>query len=187
MKIEKVKIEDIKVYENNAKLHPAEQIEQIKKSINEFGNNDPIAIDENNVIIEGHGRYIALEELGYKEVEVIRLSHLTDEQKKAYMLVHNKLTMNTDFDIELLSEELSNILDFDMADFGFDLLDDVPDDVELEKIEDDGEIENIEYLKYDKKKIPLTSEEVEKLNEKYNTYVEDYKTNYGFIKYLLGE
>lgn len=187
MKIEKVKIEDIKVYENNAKLHPAEQIEQIKKSIREFGNNDPIAIDENNVIIEGHGRYIALEELGYKEVEVIRLSHLTDEQKKAYMLVHNKLTMNTDFDIELLSEELSNILDFDMADFGFDLLDDVPDDVELEKIEDDGEVENIEYLKYDKKKIPLTSEEVEKLNEKYNSYVEDYKTNYGFIKYLLGE
>lgn len=56
MKIEKINISEITEYENNAKLHPREQIEQIKKSIQEFGNNDPIAIDENNVIIEGHGR-----------------------------------------------------------------------------------------------------------------------------------
>ena len=186
MKIETIDIKKIKEYENNAKLHPAEQIEQIKKSIQEFGNNDPIAIDENNVIIEGHGRYIALKELGYKQVEVIRLNHLSEEQKKAYMLVHNKLTMNTDFNIELLSEELSDILDIDMGEFGFDLLEDVPDDVELEKIEDDGEKESIEYLKYSNKKIPLTDEEIEKLNEKYDIYIEDHKTNYGFIKYLLG-
>lgn len=125
MNIEKININDIKPYENNAKLHPAEQIEQIKKSIQEFGNNDPIAIDENNVIIEGHGRYIALKELGHTELEVIRLSHLTEEQKKAYMLVHNKLTMNSDFDIELLSEELSEILEIDMADFGFDSMEDI--------------------------------------------------------------
>jgi len=125
MKIEKINIEDIKTYENNAKLHPAEQIEQIKNSILEFGNNDPIAIDENNMIIEGHGRYIALQELGLTEVEVIRLNHLSEEQKKAYMLVHNKLTMNSDFDIELLSEELSNILDIDMGDFGFEVLEDI--------------------------------------------------------------
>ena len=56
MKIEKISIDAIKSYENNAKLHPPEQIEQIKRSILEFGNNDPIAIDENGVIIEGHGR-----------------------------------------------------------------------------------------------------------------------------------
>lgn len=73
MKIEKINISEITEYENNAKLHPREQIEQIKKSIQEFGNNDPIAIDENNVIIEGHGRYKALQELGFDEVEVIRL------------------------------------------------------------------------------------------------------------------
>ena len=57
MKIEKVQLSKIKMYEHNAKKHPQEQIEQIKKSIQEFGNNDPIAIDENNTIIEGHGRY----------------------------------------------------------------------------------------------------------------------------------
>lgn len=88
MKIEKINISEITEYENNAKLHPREQIEQIKKSIQEFGNNDPIAIDENNVIIEGHGRYKALQELGFDEVEVIRLSHMDDEQKRAYILAH---------------------------------------------------------------------------------------------------
>lgn len=117
MKIEKVGIDEIKVYENNAKIHTAEQIEQIKKSIKQFGNNDPIAIDENNVIIEGNGRYLALKEMGIKEVEVIRLIHLNEEQKRAYILVHNKLTMNTEFDIDLLEEELSKISTIDMKEF----------------------------------------------------------------------
>lgn len=150
MKIETININDIKQYENNAKLHPVEQIEQIKKSILEFGNNDPIAIDENNTIIEGHGRYIALQELGYKEVEVIRLNHLTEEQKKAYMLVHNKLTMNTDFDFELLSEELSNILDIDMGDFGFNLIEveEIPEELEKEVEEDERFIVKITFDTY---------------------------------------
>ena len=121
MKIETISIEKIKPYENNAKLHPPEQIEQIKKSIIEFGNNDPIAIDENNVIIEGHGRYFALKELQFKEVEVIRLLHLNEEQKKAYILAHNKLTMNTGFDFNMLSLELDSIIDINMQDFGFDI------------------------------------------------------------------
>ena len=121
MKIEKISIDKIKPYENNAKLHPPEQIEQIKKSIQEFGNNDPIAIDENSVIIEGHGRYQALKELGFKEIEVIRLTHLNEQQKKAYILAHNKLTMNTGFDFNMLSLELDSIDDFDMSDFGFEI------------------------------------------------------------------
>lgn len=118
MKIEKINIQEITEYENNAKLHPREQIEQIKKSIQEFGNNDPIAIDENNVIIEGHGRYKALKELGFDNVEVIRLSHMDDEQKRAYILAHNKLTMNSGFDIELLNSELESIVNIDMEDLG---------------------------------------------------------------------
>lgn len=121
MQIELINIDEIIPYENNAKLHPEEQIEQIKKSILEFGNNDPIAIDKNNVIIEGHGRLLALKKLGYKEVEVIKLGHLTEEQRKAYTLIHNKLTMNTDFDIEILESELAAINIIDMSDFDFDL------------------------------------------------------------------
>lgn len=137
MKIEVLPITTIKEYENNAKLHPREQIEQIKKSIQEFGNNDPIAIDENNVIIEGHGRYMALKELRFSEIEVIKLTHLTEEKKKAYILAHNKLTMNTDFDIQLLNEELSDIIDIDMSDFGFDLsFDDEEDEVVEDEFDD---------------------------------------------------
>lgn len=121
MKIEKISIEEIKAYENKAKLHPPEQIEQIKKSIKEFGNNDPISIDENNVIIEGHERYEALKKLGFNEVEIIRLTHLNEQQKKAYILAHNKLTMNTGFDFDTLNLEIDSIIDLDMSDFGFTL------------------------------------------------------------------
>ena len=121
MKIEKISIDKIKPYENNAKLHPIEQIEQIKKSIKEFGNNDPIAIDENDVIIEGHGRYEALRQLGFNEVEIIRLTHLNESKKRAYALVHNKLTMNTGFDYNILDCELAFINGIDMKVFGFEM------------------------------------------------------------------
>lgn len=119
MQIIKIKMADIVPYENNVKLHPKEQIEQIKKSIVDFGNNDPIAVDENNVIIEGHGRYEALKELGYEEAECIVLTGLTEDQKNAYRLVHNKLTMNSDFDMKGLEEELNKI-DMDLTAFDFD-------------------------------------------------------------------
>lgn len=120
LKVEIVDIDELIPYENNAKLHPQEQIDQIANSIKEFGNNDPIAVDENNVIIEGHGRLLALKQLGYKEVEIIRLSHLTEEQRKAYTLVHNKLTTNTGYDLELLELELASIENIDMGELGFD-------------------------------------------------------------------
>ena len=116
LKIETVNIADIKPFERNAKEHPKEQIEQIKKSITEFGMNDPIALDENNVIIEGHGRLLALKELRHETVPCIRLTHMSDEQKRAYILAHNKLTMNTGFDAGMLALEFA-----DLKDLGFDL------------------------------------------------------------------
>lgn len=138
MQIEVVSIDTIKEYEFNAKEHPKEQIEQIKKSIQDFGNNDPIAIDNNGEIIEGHGRFIALKQLGYKEVEVIRLGHLSEEQRKAYRLIHNKLTMNSDFNLELLEQELAELQTLDMQEFGFDFL---PDFMEEVKDIDDFDID----------------------------------------------
>ncbi len=136
-----IALEELKAYENNAKEHPREQIEQIKNSIVEFGYNDLIAVDENNVIIEGHGRLMALKELAYKEIEVIVLRHLTEEQKNAYRIVHNQLTMNSGWDMEKLKEELSKI-NLDMASLGIEesLLDEIEED-NLEIEEDNFDVE----------------------------------------------
>ena len=140
LKIEYVPIGSIKPYKNNAKLHPKEQIEQIKKSMQEFGNIDPIGVWHNE-IVEGHGRFQAAKELGIDIVPVIRLDELTDEQRKAYALVHNKLTMNSDFDLDILSAELDDIFDIDMSDFGFDLS---LDDEEPQEVVEDEVPEEVE-------------------------------------------
>jgi ParB-like chromosome segregation protein Spo0J len=116
LKIEYVPIDSIKPYSKNAKLHPAEQIEQIKKSIQEFGFKDPLATWHGEVMA-GNGRLQAAKELGMKELPIVRLDDLTDEQRRAYALVHNKLTMNSPFDDSILSEELENILVIDMCMF----------------------------------------------------------------------
>ena len=130
LKVEYVPIESVKKYRNNAKLHPKEQIEQIKKSIEQFGMDDPIGIWKDE-IVEGHGRLIACKELGYTEVPIIRLDHLTDEERKAYTLAHNKLTMNSDFDFDILQEELNNFDTIDMTDFGFDIDLDIEEEQEI--------------------------------------------------------
>ena len=122
LKIEYVSKDQLKPYAKNAKLHTDDQVEQIKRSIEEFGFNDPIAVWHEDEIIEGHGRLLAVMEMPEIEtVPIIRLDDLTDEQRRAYMLVHNKLTMNTDFDFELLDSELGGIIDIDMSEYGFDI------------------------------------------------------------------
>ena len=119
LKIEYVPLSEIKPYKRNAKMHPKEQIQQIINSIRETNFNDPIGIWHGE-IVEGHGRYLAAKEMGMKEVPVIRLDDLTDEQRRAYALAHNKLTMNSDFDVALLDTELAEIETIDMTLLGFD-------------------------------------------------------------------
>ncbi len=116
-------------YRGNAKQHTAEQVEQIKASIREFGMIDPIGVWTNaegkSEVVEGHGRLMAAIELGLEEVPVIHLDSLTDAQRRAYALVHNKLTMNTGWDFGKLDAELDELLmEFDMEGFGFDVRED---------------------------------------------------------------
>lgn len=120
LQIEYVNKEQLKPYASNAKIHTAEQVEQIKNSIREFGFNDPIAVWHDDEIIEGHGRLLAAMEMDdITEVPIIRLDALSDEQRRAYALIHNKLTMNTGFDFSMLVEELKAVTDIDMQEFGF--------------------------------------------------------------------
>ena len=112
LKIEYLNLDQLTPYEGNVKRHPKEQIAQIAESINDYGFNDPIAIDENGLIIEGHGRYEACKELGMDKVPVIRLNGLTDEEKREYIIVHNKITMNSGFDMKKLKLELSKLPKF---------------------------------------------------------------------------
>ena len=109
MKIDLINIEEIKPYRNNAKLHPEKQVDQIAVSIKEFGFNVPILIDENNVIIAGHGRYYAAQKLNMDTIPAIKLEHLTEARKRAFIIADNKLNMNTAFDINILKAELEEI------------------------------------------------------------------------------
>ena len=136
MEIKKIRLDELKPYEKNTKLHPDSQVEQICNSIREFGNNDPIAVDEDNVIIEGHGRYLALRRLGEEYADCIILSGMTEEQKNAYRIVHNKLTMNSGFDLDILVEELEKIT-IDMAQFDLDVSAITEDDIPTEVREDE--------------------------------------------------
>lgn len=105
MQIEQMPIGELTPYAKNAKKHPKAQVEQIAESIRQFGMDDPIAVwGPDNLVVEGHGRLLACKKLGMDTVPVIRLDHLTDEQRRAYTLAHNKLTMNTDFNPDMLDE-----------------------------------------------------------------------------------
>ncbi len=89
-------------YARNSRTHSDEQVAQIVASIKEFGFTNPILIDKDNVIIAGHGRLLAAQRLGLKEVPVIKLPHLTETQRRALVIADNKLAMNAGWNEEML-------------------------------------------------------------------------------------
>lgn len=139
MKIEHIEISKLINYEHNAKLHPKKQIEQIAKSINEFGFLTPVLIDDNNIIIAGHGRVQAAKKLNIIEIPCVKISHLTEMQKKAFIIADNKLNMNTGFDQDILQREINSILndeflnnfDFDSIGFNIDEIDNIKENIEI--------------------------------------------------------
>lgn len=120
LNVEYVSIDKILPYVNNARKHGDEDTDAIMASIKEFGFNDPIGVWR-DIIVEGHGRLLAAKRLGMDTVPIIRLDHLTDEQRKAYALAHNKTAELSGWDFTVLDEELKSLANIDMTDFGFSM------------------------------------------------------------------
>ena len=127
LKVEYAATDSIIPYSNNPRIHKSKQIRQIVNSIREFEFNNPILIDENNVIIAGHGRLLAAQHLNLSKVPVIKLTHLSEAEKKAYRIADNKLTENGEWDVDLLKLEFVELekldLDFTLDVTGFDTAD----------------------------------------------------------------
>ena len=144
MEIENIPIGQLKAYEKNSRTHGKKQISQVVASIKEFGFTNPLLIDENDTLIAGHGRLLAAKEMGMDEIPCVRLSHLSDAQKKAYVIADNKIALNSGWDDDLLKSELEELdnLGFDVAVTGFD---DLLDGAGLNE-QEEGEVKFSEYL-----------------------------------------
>ena len=122
MKVGAKSIDEIKPYENNPRDND-DAVDAVANSIKEFGWQQPIVVDNEGVIIAGHTRYKAAQKLGLKHVPVVVADNLTPDQVKAYRLADNKTAELADWNMDLLNDELDQIRDIDMSDFGFDDLD----------------------------------------------------------------
>jgi hypothetical protein len=120
--IEHRPLADLVPFANNARTHSEAQVAQIAASIREYGFNNPVLVDGANGIIAGHGRVMAAQKLGLAQVPVIELAHLSETQKRAYILADNRLAEMAGWDRELLSLELADLdeLGVDLAVLGFD-------------------------------------------------------------------
>lgn len=158
-----IPVDKITPYERNARRHTPQDVDKIKASIQKFGFDDPIGVwGPKNIIVEGHGRLIAAKELGYEKVPCIRLDHLTDEQRRAYALAHNKTAELSTWDFGKLEMELNDLSEFHMGDFGFDFsvingeLGMARDDSWQPPVDDEG------YKEYQE---PLSAEELKQYEE----------------------
>ena len=121
-KIKSIDLDALIPYANNSRTHSDEQVTQIAASIKEFGFTNPVLVDSSNGIIAGHGRVMAAKKLGLTSVPTICLDHLTDAQRRAYVIADNKLALNSGWDEEALQTELDRLADdgFDLSLIGFD-------------------------------------------------------------------
>lgn len=135
-KMQLVAIEKLVPYANNARTHSPEQINKLRSSLREFGFINPVLIDENFGIIAGHGRVMAAKTENISEIPCVFVEHLTEAQKKAYIIADNRLALDAGWDEELLKIELESLkeMDFDISFAGFD-------DIEIEKYLNGGDVE----------------------------------------------
>lgn len=122
LQIEYRAVKNLLPYTRNARIHGSYQVETLADCIRLYGFNNPVLVDKDGIIIAGHGRVMAAELLGMKTVPVIVLGHLSDAEKRAYIIADNKIPMLAGWDADKLSQELSDLsfLDFDLTSLGFD-------------------------------------------------------------------
>ena len=173
------------------------EYQKIKRSIEEFGYVEPIIYNvTTNTIVGGHQRVKVLKALGYTEIDVVEIEE-SEEREKALNIALNKVEGEWDMSSlkDLLQELDTGELDMDLTGFEeweleqlftqYHVDDDIPDELEMETESDDGESTQKNILTFDGKKIAMTDEELELLNSRYDTYVVEHKTSYGFIGALL--
>ena len=111
LKIQYKPIADLIPYARNSRTHDEAQVAQIAASIREFGWTNPVLLDGNNGIIAGHGRVLAAQKLGETQVPTIELGHMSESQKRAYIIADNKLALNAGWDNEMLALEIQDLKD----------------------------------------------------------------------------
>lgn len=175
MKVIEKKVSELIPYENNPRYND-EAVQYVKNSIEQFGFQVPIVIDKDDVVVCGHTRLKAVEELGYETVPCVVADNLTEEQIKAFRIADNKVTEKSTWDIGLLQGEIQAIENIDMLDFGFN-------EFELLAFTDDSEPE-----RYDDELIDKYSRDEDELLEVKRviiTYKGDDQKN--FLRKLLKE
>ncbi|MEG0398526.1 MAG: ParB N-terminal domain-containing protein [Cetobacterium sp.] len=182
---------------NNVKIHTQEQIALIKKSIDKLGFNSIVVIDEDNMILAGHGRVLALKETGEKTVPCLKISNLSEEEKLQIMMMDNTSVLMTgiddemaklvierlelaEADLELTGLSLEKISELKIEDL------DIPEVLAIDKQQNEISRETSLKLTFGTRKVIITDEELEKLEAKYKEYINEMGVDFGFVSYLLG-
>jgi ParB-like chromosome segregation protein Spo0J len=119
--IENLRIQDLRPYQNNPRHHPKSQIAKLVWAISEFGFLIPVLIDDHNVVLAGHARLEAAKELGLPSIPCIRASHLTEAQKRTFIILDNRLAEEAKWDFQLLAKEIQFLQDAINARMSLDL------------------------------------------------------------------
>lgn len=186
----------VKPHPRNARIHSAAQIQQICDSIEEFGFTNPILLDEEGVAIAGHGRLIAAVQMGLEKVPTIQFFHLTEAQKRAYIIADNKLGLNSGWNEKMLAEELGNLAseDFSMEITGFDIRElgamnlfggsSVSDLVNLNRPDSGGSTSMGALLSWGANRLAMSDQEDDALNRALKEYEDQFGLHQGFVAWL---
>lgn len=183
-----IRIDELIPYENNAKIHGPEQIEQLRRSLREFGFVSPVLIDEDKNLIAGHGRVEAARAEGMTEVPYVTVSELSEAQRRAYIIADNRLAEMGEWDAARLKfemEELSS-LSFDTSLTGFTMVE-VSDG--LLNIDSNSQSHSCEtaqrILRIDDQQVIMTDNEADQLLSKLNEYIDRVGCSFGFVGELI--